>query len=322
MAKVACIFRGQGNLQVGMGKGAWEHSKRARLVIATADRILGWPLSELCFEGPEAELQKTANAQPAAVVMALADLAVSCKVKRLEGDDLRFVIKNRKIAFLTGHSVGYYAALVAAGVLTLRQCLLLVTIRAQAMTLACQINPGKMLALIDPDRERVAELCSRFGVSMANDNSSTQVVISGAIKPMEAFEKAIREGRIARVLPLRTEGAFHDKSMKPAESFLAAIVSQINFADLRVPIIANSSARPITTVHEAKEEAVRQLCSPVLWAQSMDFLNVNNVDTTIEMGGEVLSKMLERESRMTRLRNFISVHARLLVKRRLKTTSS
>lgn len=310
---VAYVFPGQGNLKTGAGKAAYEYSSKARLVINMADKILGWPLSKLCFEGPEADLRKTTNAQLAAVVTALAELSVLCDLKKLDDGDLRFIIKDKRVAFLAGHSVGYYAALVAAGVLTLRQCLLILTVRAGAMSLACEINPGKMLALIDPDKEKINELNSVPDAWVANYNSDGQVVYGGRTKAMEEMEQFVRQNKIAdKVLPLGTEGAFHTPLMEPAVPLLSAVIAQIEFGNPVVPIIANSNALPITTGQEAKEEAVKQICSVVHWVQSLEFFDAHGVKTTIEMGGEVLSRMFARGSKMATLKRFISMSASLV----------
>lgn len=284
----AIMFPGQGpgSNKVGMGRDIWEYSSRARKVFFEADHYLNGPLSELCFFGPEEELLKTSNAQLASLVVNLAYAAV----------ELEFIPDRIHPAnYLAGHSVGIYAAYVYAGVITFHQALDCVKERGRVMTIACQENPGKMIVLINPKIREVKRLQKDLGLG-GNDNSLTQIVLSGRHEAIKEAEAIIKQRNLARkVLPLQTEGAFHSDCMKPAQESLAGYLEPVHFSDPKIPIIANSRNQLIKSATEAKGELINHLTLPVRWYQSIKTLRRLGVTSFIEMGyGEVLSNNLRR----------------------------
>lgn len=324
---IAWLFggQGQGTIQQGMGKEVFARSRKARLIIETADLILGRPLSKLCFEGPEEELFKTVNSQLASLVMNLAHAAVFCEIKQKNGD-LIFIPRRNRPMVLAGNSVGYIAALVCSGCITFFQAIQLVTVRATLMAAACRQNPSRMLVLIDPAISRVEKRCLDFGVQVSNYNSDSQIILSGLIGPMAEMEEVILLENLARrLLPMETEGGFHSKCMKPAEDLLADFVKLLPFNEPNISIIGNSWAQIITTGSEAKQELVEQLCSAVRWLQSMETIDAMGVTTSIEMCGDVLSKNLSRGRSWKTFREFLSSRvalARHFAKNRRKHTSA
>lgn len=326
MGKIAYLFpgQGQGSIRVGMGYDVWQHSPKARRIFGQADLILGRSLSHLCFFGPEEELLKTANAQPASLVV---NLAYAAAISELD-EDFEFHPKKKQPDFLAGHSVGYLATLVYSGAVSFEQGLKIAQKRGELTSKACQENPGKMAALINPNVAEIEKLCHVFEVEIANYNSETQIVLSGRSESLDTFLKIIQERNLARkIIPLNIEGAFHSKLMESVKEPFREFLEPISFSDPKIPIIGNSDAQLITRKKEAKAELVVQLSSPVLWQQSMEVLNKLGVTTFLEIGhGEVLTNNLRR-SRMIGLAGaaaIVSVSAALatyLVLRRKKKNS-
>jgi len=299
MGKVAYLFpgQGQGSIKVGMGRDVWKHSPAAKKVFSQADRFFTG-LSQLCFQGPEKKLLETINSQPASLVVNLAYAAARIQLEK-DGFELEFTPQGISPDYLAGHSVGYVAALVFSGVISLRQGFEIVKERARLMKMACQQNPGKMIVLINPNIGEVEKLCQLFNADIGNYNSETQIALSGPLLLIDGIAAVIHQQRkLARkVIPLKTEGAFHSRLMKPAQEPFREFLAPIPFADPKIPIIGNSRAQIITTAEQAKQELVEQLCNSVRWQQSINFLHHEGVTTFIEMGhGEVLSNNLKRSS--------------------------
>lgn len=281
---LALLFPGQGSQQVGAGHDLFQAAPAARSVFQKADAVLGFPLSELCFRGPEPELLQTVNAQPAILVTSLAFLAAA-----LEGGALR-----RRPAFLAGHSLGEYTALVAAGALDFEPALALVRRRAQLMQEAGEREPGVMAALVGLDEDKVEEVCRRAGAEPCNYNAPGQTVIGG--RP-DAVERAAALAKQfgGRALPLSVSGAFHTSLMRPAADEFAAAVDACPLRHPAIPVVANASAEPLTTAEAVREELKQQLLRPVLWRQSTARMVEAGVTTFVEVGpGRVLAAMLKR----------------------------
>lgn len=282
--KVAYIFPGQGSQVVGMGADLFQSSPEARATFEEADEVLGFPLSRLCFEGPDKELRKTVNAQPAILTVSVACLKVASEVKELPVP-----------AFVTGHSLGEYTALVAADVLDFADALKLVWERGRLMQEAGELYPGGMAAVIGFDRDLLKEVCQETGVVIANINSPTQIVISGA---KENLAKAMDIAKIKgarRVVPLDVSGAFHSALMKPAAEGMAQALPEVSLRQPKIPIVANSTAQPLSSANSVRDELLRQLLNPILWQPSIEYAIKTGVSTFLEFGpGRVLTGLVKR----------------------------
>jgi len=286
-AKVAYVFPGQGAQWVGMGSDLCGSSDSAREVFEQADDALGFPLSQLCFDGPENELRLTVNVQPAIVAFSLALLSA------IKGAEAGTVMPPP--AFVAGHSLGEYTALSAAGVLDTATSIRLARERGRLMHQAGLTNPGGMIAVIGLDEASLAEVCAQTDTRIANYNCPGQMVISGA-KDNLTKAAALAEARGAyRTIPLQVSGAFHTPLMQPAAEGLAGVINSIPFAEPLVPIIANTTATEITTSEMVKEELLHQLCHGVQWQRSVEYMINNGVTTFIEIGpGKVLGGLIKR----------------------------
>lgn len=286
-AKVAYVFPGQGSQAVGMGYELYKNSIAARTIFEQADDVLGFSLSRLCFEGPEEELAQTINAQPAIVTVSLACLRAS-----QEGD---IPIEPSQPAYVAGHSLGEYTALVAANVLDFPDAVRLVRERGRLMQEAGMRIPGGMAALTDLDVASIEEICQLAGAQIASINCYGQVVISGSRLALAwAIDMARRQGA-RRAIQLDVSGAFHSHLMQPAMKGMAQAISLFSFRDSTIPIVANTTARPITTAEQVKRELVIQLCNCVLWQRSVEYMIEAGVSTFVELGpGQVLSGLIKR----------------------------
>jgi len=286
LSKVAYVFPGQGSQNTGMGWDLYNSYPSAKEIFDEADASLGFPLSRLCFEGPDEELTKTHNVQPAILVVSIACL------KALE----EATIANFSFpTFVAGHSLGEYTALVTAGVLSLTDAVLLVRERGRLMYEAGLKNPGSMLAVIGLDEETVKDISLHTRTEISNLNCPGQIVISGAIEALtEANELAKARG--ARVLiPLKVSGAFHSALMEPIIAEFSKIVSNFEFHPPVVPIISNVTAQPLIEVNPIKKELVKQLRNCIQWQRSVEYMMHNGVTAFCEIGpGRVLSGLIRR----------------------------
>jgi [acyl-carrier-protein] S-malonyltransferase len=278
-----------------MGRDLYDRFAVAREVFKQADERLGFSLSRLCFEGPDDELQQTINAQPAIVTVSFA-----CLKAASDGGSCQLASPQ----YVAGHSLGEYTALAAAGVLDFADAVYLARERGRLMHEAGQRQTGGMVAVIGLDEVALAEICRETGARIANINSPGQIVISGARKDLSRAVELARGKGASRTIPLEVSGAFHTPLMQPAVDGMAEIMAGLNFHPPEVPIIANTTAEPLTTGEQVKEELLRQLCHCVQWQRSVEYMVANGVATFIEIGpGKVLTGLIKRINRDARLEN-------------------
>lgn len=306
-SSVAFIFPGQGTQYVGMGRELYEVSAAARAVFDEADRTLGFPLTKLCFEGPEEELRDTVNAQPAILTVSVACLAALRE---------RWEALGRLVTplFVAGHSLGEYTALVAAGVLDFADALRLVRERGRLMKEAGERQPGGMAAVVGLSEEAIAHICreaaSEGTITMANTNSPGQVVLSGEVRALERAMALARRYGARKVERLSITIASHSPLMQRAAQQFAELLNHVRLRDPQVPVVANITGRALTTAEEIKAELAEHLVGPVQWSQSVVEMINNGVETFIEIGpGAVLSGLVKRITRDVRA--IPSLHLRL-----------
>ena len=289
------IFPGQGSQAPGMGKNLAEQFAVARQVFEEADDALGFSISRLCFEGPAEELQLTENTQPAILTTSVA----AYRAARENGLDAP--------AFVAGHSLGEYSALVVAGVLELRDAVKTVRARGQYMQQAVPVGTGAMAAVVGGELRAIEEACQQARgnqvCAVANSNSPNQVVIAGNA---EAVDRAIEllKGLAKRVIKLNVSAPFHCALMTPAQEKLAAHLERLTFNEPRMPVITNVDAKITTAPDELRDALLRQVSAPVRWLESMQLLLGKNIDTVIEIGpGKVLSGLMRQTNRDVRCLN-------------------
>jgi len=286
MSKLALVFPGQGSQQVGMGKAIAAERPEARQVFEEADGVLGFPLSRLCFEGPEEELKLTENTQPAILTTSVA-LYRALASQGVEPD------------FVAGHSLGEYSALVAAGALRLDDAVVLVRNRGRYMQEAVPVGEGAMAAILGLGLAEVQEICSQASdgevVEPANLNAPGQTVVAGHAAAVQRASAAAKERGAKRVIPLSVSAPFHCRLMRPAQHRLERDLANVTVSDLRVPLVSNVDAAWVRTGAEAVDALVRQVASPVRWEESVRRLVDEGVDQFVEVGpGKVLSGLVRK----------------------------
>jgi [acyl-carrier-protein] S-malonyltransferase len=284
MSKTAFLFPGQGSQFAGMGKSLAEASPAAQAVFAAADAALGFPISELCFNGPDEELKKTENTQPALLTVSIA----AWEVLRERG---------YRPDFVAGHSLGEYSALVAAGSLPFADAVRIVRKRGQYMQQAVPQGVGAMAALLKlPDGALdaiLAEAAQGEVVTAANLNSPDQIVIAGHAGAVARAMDLAKAAGAKRAIALPVSAPFHCPLMRPAQELLRADLDAAPFADLAIPLVNNWQARVVTSAAEAREGLYQQVPNPVRWIESMRLLIAEGVTQWAEVGaGAVLTGLL------------------------------
>jgi [acyl-carrier-protein] S-malonyltransferase len=284
MKKVAFIFPGQGSQYVGMGKEIWNNSSQAKAVFTEADHVLGRPISEICFNGPEELLKDTRNAQPGILTVSIALLQI-LKAEGIRPD------------YTAGHSLGEYSALVASEVLDFKDGVKLVQQRAQLMAGADPEGKGTMAAVLGLDRETVfqclADAKEAGLVEAANFNCPGQIVISGAKNGIDKVSQSVAD-KGGRFIPLQVSGPFHSSFMKPAADVFKINLESTPWREPAAPVIANISAKPYLR-EEIINNLYSQIYSPVLWEDTVNYLYQLGVEVFVEIGpGKVLSGLVKK----------------------------
>lgn len=295
----AYLFPGQGSQAVGMGAELAAADSKAAAVFARADDLLGFPLSELCWHGPEDELNDTVNTQPALLVHSLAVL------RALQSRQPDF--RPRLVA---GHSLGEYTALVAAEALSFEDALQLVRARGEAMKAAGEEQPGGMAAVLGLDAPQVKAACSQVrgegdgGVWVANDNCPGQIVISGDDAGLDRATALLDEAGARKVVRLAVSIAAHSPYMAAAQDQLRAALEATEVREPVIPVIGNVSASPLTSAAEVRADLEAQLTANVRWTESVQHMLQAGIEAFVELGsGDVLSGLVRRIDRSAERHN-------------------
>ncbi len=296
MAKTAYIFPGQGSQSVGMGKDLFDKFAVSRQVYEEANDALGFSLSEMCFNGTAEDLALTANTQPAILTTSIAAF------RAMENENYPLP------DFVAGHSLGEYSALVAAGAMSFRDAVRTVRKRGIYMQEAVPVGVGAMAAILGLPLETIENACAEAAeeeiCSPANINSPAQIVIAGNAEAIDRAIEILKERGAKRAIKLNVSAPFHCDLMFPAQERLAADLEEIQFHDLKFPIIENVSAEANLKGERVKTALTEQVSKPVLWAQSVENLINEMVETYIEVGaGKILSGLVRQINRDVRCLN-------------------
>ena len=284
MEKTALLFAGQGAQAVGMGKDLAAAYPSARALFDRADAVLGYGLADVCFDGPEAELTKTENAQPGIYLVSWVALAL-----------LKERVPGLAFQATAGLSLGEFTALAAAGAMSFEDGLKIVRLRGRYMQEACEATRGGMAAIIGLDEGPTREVCEATGVTLANLNCPGQIVVSGAADKIPAAVEAAKAKGAKRAIPLAVAGAYHSPLMASAQPKLAAALADVALKTPEIPVIANVTALPHGAPGEITSLLVDQVTSSVRWEASVRHLLAQGFTRFIELGpGTALTGFLKR----------------------------
>ncbi len=287
MRNIAYVFPGQGSQAVGMGKDLFDNFAAAREVFEAADDALGFSLSEMCFAGDEADLQLTANTQPAILTTSVAAYYAARGEGLAEPD------------FVAGHSLGEYSALVAAGVLDFADAVQTVRKRGTYMQEAVPVGVGAMAAILGLNVETVEAACAEASqgqvCSPANINSPSQIVIAGNSEAVDRACEILKEKGAKRAIKLNVSAPFHCALMMPAQERLAGDLAKLEYGDFAFPIVHNVDAAVNSTISVVCDKLTQQVSSPVRWLQTIENMTASGVEKFVEIGpGKVLTGLLRQ----------------------------
>ena len=289
MSKLAFVFPGQGSQEVGMGEDLIKNHKEANELFNAANMALKdeeLDLKKLCFEGPEEELSKTINAQPAMLTMSI------ILYKLLQKNNINPDI-------VAGHSLGEYSALVAASSIEFKEAVRLVRKRGKYMQTATPLGTGSMAAIISLKKDKIEELIKKvfkFGtIEIANYNSPYQIVVSGKSKAIDQLLILGEEEEEINIIPLKVSAPFHSSLMRRAKENLSSYIENINMQDPQIPVVCNVMADYVKTKEEIKNALIEQVTHPVRWTDIIKRMNSEGINCFIEVGpGNVLKKLIKQ----------------------------
>ncbi len=294
MSKIAFLFPGQGAQNVGMGKSAWEQHDAVKELFARASDVVGYSLTDVCFEGPAEKLNSTVISQPALFVTSMAAVEV-LKITNPEA------IENCQ--GVAGLSLGEYSALAFAGAISFEEGLKLVKQRGEAMQAAADATQSSMASVLGLDAEKVAEVCDQARIDgevlqPANYLCPGNIAVSGHQASCERVVEVATAAGAMKVIPLSVAGAFHTSIMDPAVAALKGAVDQTSFSDSRLPVYCNVDAAVHRDAADFGPLLMRQVCSPVRWHDTLDAMLADGFDEFFEVGtGRVLRGLLKRINR-------------------------
>jgi [acyl-carrier-protein] S-malonyltransferase len=281
---IVALFSGQGAQKVGMAKDFYESSTLAREMIEKADKILGFPLSQIMFEGSEDKLTRTSHCQPALYLHGLV-----CKAL------LEEKILNLKTIATAGLSLGEFTAHAAAGSFTFEEGLQIVAKRGAFMEKACKETQGSMAALIGGEEESIRELANVCDVDVANLNAPGQIVLSGSIAGIDAVIEKAKDFGVRRAIKLNVAGAYHSRLMQTAQDSLAIELANLSVKTPTIPVVCNFGASIVTEPTEIKSMLEKQVIGSVRWTESIQLLIAQGHRQFIEFGpGNVIAGLISK----------------------------
>ena len=282
--KRAILFPGQGSQFVGMGKDFYDAIPECKALFDKANEVLGYDIAAICFNGPEDELKKSHNTQPAIFTVS----AAAFEAMKLKKPSLTF-------DFAAGHSLGEWGALYAAGAISFEDTLRVLKARGEFIQAACEANPGAMLAVINLDRAALEKISADAGVTLANINSPEQIVLSGTAEGIAKAEALCKDAGAKRALPLPVAGAFHSPLMQPAADKMAEFLKDIPLSAPRIPVLSNVTAAPHGDADSIRKNMVAQITGGVRWVECMQYFSAAGMTEAVECGpGKVLAGLMKR----------------------------